>query len=116
MKADLPAELIFLFAILLTIGALILYGLIIRRLLVLVKAKYIWILPMLGGLVLLALVAVHLYRMLLYFPMLGTAGPADLYELIIGSLSLARIESLLLLTSGVVSLIGGLLYYLISTR
>lgn len=116
MRADLPAELIFLFAILLTIGALVLYGLIIRRLLTLIKTKYIWILPMLGGLILLVLVAVHLYRMLFYFPMLGTAGPADLYELIIGSLSLARIESFLLLGAGAVSLIGGLLYYLISSR
>ena len=116
MKADLPAELIFLFAILLTTGALVLYGLIIRRLLTLVKAKYLWIFPMIGGLLLLALVVVHLYRMLFYFPMLGTAGPADLFDLIIGSLSLARVESFLLLAAGVVSLIGGLLYYLVSSR
>jgi hypothetical protein len=116
MKADLPAELIFLCAILLTVGSLILYGLIIRRLLALLRAKHIWIFPMLGGLILLILVAVHLYRMFFYFPMLGTAGPADLFELVVGSLSLARVESYLLLGAGAVSLVGGLLYYLVSSR
>lgn len=116
MRPDLPAEFIFLCAILLTVGSLFLYGLIIKRLLILLKAKYIWIFPMVGGLLLLVLVVVHLYRMLFYFPMLGTAGPADLFDLVIGSLSLARIESFLLLGSGVIALIGGLLYYLASSR
>jgi hypothetical protein len=54
--------------------------------------------------------------MLFFFPMLGTAGPADLFELVIGSLSLARVESFLLFGSGIVSLVGGLLYYLASSR
>lgn len=116
MRPDLPAEFIFLCAILLTVGSLLLYGLIIKRLLSLLKAKHIWIFPMLGGFLLLILVIVHLYRMLFYFPMLGTAGPADLFELVIGSLSLARVESFLLFGSGIVSLIGGLLYYLASSR
>lgn len=116
MRPDIPAELIFLVAILLTVGSLTVYGLIIKRLLGLLKIKYIWIFPMLGGLLLFVLVIVHLYRMLFYFPMLGTAGPADLFELVIGSLSLARVESYLLFGSGAASAIGGLLYYLASSR
>ncbi len=116
MRPDLPAEMIFLCAILLTVASLFLYGLIIKRLLILLKARLLWIFPMLGGLLLLVLVLVHLYRMLFYFPMLGTAGPADLFELVVGSLSLARIESFLLFGSGVLSLIGGLLYYFASSR
>ena len=116
MRPDLIAELIFVCAILLTVGSLFVYGLIIKRLLSLLNKKYLWIFPMLGGLLLLILVIVHLYRMLFYFPMLGTAGPADLFELVIGSLSLARFESFLLLGSGIVSLVGGLLYYLASSR
>ena len=116
MRPDLPAEMIFLFAILLTVASLSVYGLIIKRLLVLLKAKLIWIFPILAGFLLLVLVVVHLYRMLVYFPMLGTAGPADLFELVIGSLSLARIESFLLFGSGVFALIGGLLYYFASSR
>jgi len=116
MRADLPAELIFIFAIILTIGALLLYGMIIRRLLALIKGRYIWIFPVLGGLLLLMLAAVHIYRVLFYFPLLGTAGPGDLFDLIIGSMSLARVESYLLLGSGVLALIGGLSYYLTSSR
>ena len=116
MKADLPAELIFMLSILLTIASLCLYGLIIRRLLKLVKARYLWIFPMVGGFLLLMLVIVHLYRVLFYFPMLSTAGPADLFELVIGSLQLARVESFLLLGAGIFSLIGGLWYYLVSSR
>lgn len=116
MRADLPAELIFICAIIFTIGALLLYGMIIRRLLVLIKGRYIWIFPMLGGVLLLMLAAVHIYRVLFYFPLLGTAGPGDLYDLIIGSMSLARVESYLLLGSGILALIGGLSYYLTSSR
>jgi hypothetical protein len=116
MKADLPAEFIFICAIVLTVGALFLYGMIIRRLLTLIKAKYIWIFPVLGGILLLVLAAVHIYRVLFYFPMLGTAGPGDLFNLIIGSLSLARVESYLLLGAGILALIGGISYHLTSSR
>ncbi|MDH4209966.1 MAG: hypothetical protein OEV79_00745 [candidate division WOR-3 bacterium] len=116
MKADLPAELIFICAIILTVVALFLYGMIIRRLLTLIRAKYIWIFPVLGGVLLLVLAAVHIYRVLFYFPMLGTAGPGDLFDLIIGSLSLARVESYLLLGAGILALIGGVSYYLTSSR
>jgi hypothetical protein len=116
MRADLVAELIFVCAIILAVGSLCLYGMIIRRLLLLIKAKHIWIFPLVGGLLLLALAGVHVYRVLFYFPLLGTAGPGDLFELIIGSLSLARVESFLLLGAGVFALIGGLSYYLRSTK
>lgn len=116
MRADLTAELIFTLAIVLTVVALLLYGLIIKRLLVLVKVRHIWIFPMLSGLLLAALAAVHSYRMFIYFPRLGTAGPADLFELIIGSLQLARLESYLLLAAGIAALCGGLAYYRASSK
>jgi hypothetical protein len=116
MKADLPAELIFICAIILTVGALFLYGMTIRRLLTLIRAKHIWIFPVLGGVLLLLLAVVHIYRVLFYFPLLGTAGPGDLFDLVIGSLILARIESYLLLGAGILALIGGLSYYLTSSR
>jgi hypothetical protein len=116
MRADLPAEALFISAILLTIVSLIVYGLIINKLLKLIKAKAMWIFPLIASVTLVALAGFHIYRMLFYFPMLGTAGPADLFDLIIGSLSLARIETFLLLGAGVFSLIGGLLYYIASSR
>ena len=116
MRADVPAEILFIVAIFLTIGSLFIYGLIIRRLLALIKAKGIWILPIIASIILIILAIFHIYRMLFYFPMLGTAGPADLFDLIVGSLNLARIEIFLLLGAGITALIGGLLYYRASTR
>lgn len=116
MRPDIPAEILFIVAILLTIVSLFIYGLIIKRLLVLIKGKGIWIFPILSSLFLLILAVVHIYRMLFYFPLLGTAGPGDLFELIIGSLGLARIESIFLLVSGICALIGGVLYYSASSK
>lgn len=116
MRPDIPAEILFMLAILLSIFSLFIYGMIIKRLLVLIKGKGIWLFPVLASLVLLILAAVHIYRMLFFFPLLGTAGPGDLFDLIVGSLSLARIESFLLLGAGLLSLIGGVLYYAASSR
>jgi hypothetical protein len=116
MKADIPAEILFIVAILLVIVSLIIYGLIVKRLLVLIRGKGIWIFPIVGSVFLIALAGFHIYRMLFYFPLLGIAGPADLFDLIIGSLSLARIESFLLLGAGLSSVIGGMLYYRASSR
>ncbi len=116
MRADIPAEMIFIVAILLTVVSLIMYGLIIKRLLVLIKSKGIWIFPVLAGVLLVCLALVHVYRMLLYFPLLGTAGPSDLFDLIVGSLVLSRIESLMLLGAGICALIGGVSYYAASSR
>lgn len=116
MRADIPAEILFIVAILLTIISLIIYGLIIKKLLVLIKSKGMWIFPIIGSIFLIVLAVFHVYRMLFYFPLLGTAGPADLFDLIVGSLSLSRIESFLLLGSGIFSLIGGILYYSASSK
>jgi hypothetical protein len=58
----------------------------------------------------------HVYRIVFYFPLLGTAGPSDLFDLIVGSLGLARFEAFLLLGSGIFSLIGGILYYGASSK
>lgn len=116
MRADIPAEILFIAALLLTIVALVYYGLIVKRLLVLIKGRFIWIFPMIGALCLFVLALFHIYRMLIFFPMLATAGPADLFDLIVGSLSLSRIESFLLLGAGLFSLLGGVLYYAASTK
>jgi hypothetical protein len=116
MRADVFAELLFIVAIVLAIVSLFIYGLIIKRLLVLIKGKVIWIFPIVGSVCLLALAIFHIYRITFYFPLLSTAGPGDLFDLIVGSLSLARFESYLLLGSGIFALIGGLFYYKASSR
>jgi hypothetical protein len=116
MRADIPAEILLIVAIVLTVISLLLYGLILKRLLVVIKVKGIWIFPVVGSMFLVLHAFFHLYRVLFYFPLLRTAGPADLFDLIVGSLSLSRIESLLLLGAGLFSLIGGILYYSASSR
>ena len=116
MRANIPAEILFMVAIFLATVSLIIYGLIIKRLLTLIKGKAMWIFPIIGGLFLIGLAVFHIYRIIFYFPLLGTAGPADLFNLIIGSLSLARIESFLLLGAGIFSLIGGIAYYRASSK
>ena len=116
MRADIPAEILFIVAIFLMIASLFIYGLIIKRLSALIKTKGIWMLPMIASIILIILAIFHIYRMLFYFPLLGTAGPADLFDLIVGSLNLSRIEIFLLLGAGITALIGGLLYYRASTR
>lgn len=116
MRADIIAEVLFIVAIFLSIISLFVYGLIIKRLLVLIKGKGTWIFPVIGGLFLIVLAFVHIYRIVIYFPLLGTAGPGDLFDLIVGSLALARVESYLLLGAGLFPLIGGILYYRASSK
>lgn len=116
MRADIFAELIFIVAIVLAIISLFIYGAIIKRLLSLIRGKGIWIFPVIGGIFLIAMALLHLYRIVFYFPLLGTAGPGDLFDLIIGSLNLSRLESFLLLGAGLFPLLGGVLYYSASSK
>lgn len=116
MRADIFAEILFIIAIVLAIVSLITYGMIIRRLLVLIGGKGIWIFPVIGGIFLIGMAGLHLYRVLVYFPLLGTAGPGDLFDLIVGSLNLSRLESFLLLGAGFFPLLGGILYYRASSK
>ncbi len=116
MRPDLPAEIMFMVAIILVIFSFIIYGLIIKRLLSLIRARGIWILPIVGMLFLIAFATLHIYRILFYFPHLGQAGPSDFFDLIMASLSLARIESILFLGAGIFPVLGGLLYYFASSK
>jgi len=116
MRADIFAEIIFMVAILLAIVSLIIFGLILRRLLNLIGGKGIWVFPTIGGLFLIAMAVFHIYRIIFYFPLLSVAGPGDLFDLIIGSLVLARYESFLFLGAGLFPLIGGILYYSASSK
>lgn len=116
MRADLIAEIIFIVAILLAIISLIVFGLILKRLLNLIGGKGIWVFPLIGSLFLVAMAVFHLYRIIFYFPLLSVAGPGDLFDLIIGSLALARYESFLFLGAGLFPLIGGILYYSASSK
>ncbi len=116
MRADIFAEIIFMLAVLLAIISLIIFGLILKRLLNLIGGKGIWVLPVIGSLFLIAVAVFHIYRIVFYFPLLSVAGPGDLFDLIIGSLVLARFESWLFLGAGLFPLLGGVLYYSASSK
>ncbi|MGQ9816428.1 MAG: hypothetical protein ACUVQ3_00520 [bacterium] len=116
MRADMMAEAIFIVAILLAIVSLMIFSLILKRLLNLIGGKGIWVFPLIGSLFLIAMAIFHLYRIIFYFPLLSVAGPGDLFDLIIGSLKLARYESFLFLGAGIFPLIGGILYYRASSK
>ncbi len=116
MKPDIPAEAMFIGAILLTILSLIIYGMILKRLSQLISGKAIWIFPLIGCLALIGVAVFHIYRIFFYSSQLETAAPAALLDLIIISLSLSRMESLFLFGAGLFSLLGGLLYYSATSR
>ncbi len=115
MRPDVGAEIIFLAGILLLTISFIIYGRIIKRLLALIQKKGIWILPFFSAIGLLLVAIFHLYRILFYFPRLGQAS-GDLFELIIGSLEMVRLENIFLFGAGFLALICGWLYYSWSSR
>uniref|UniRef100_A0A7V0Z712 Uncharacterized protein n=1 Tax=candidate division WOR-3 bacterium TaxID=2052148 RepID=A0A7V0Z712_UNCW3 len=116
MRPDIIAEIVFMVAILLAIISLIIFGMILKRLLNLIGGKGIWVFPIIGSIFLIAVAGFHIYRMIFYFPLLSVAGSGDLFDLIIGSLGLARYESFLFLGAGLFPLIGGILYYFASSK
>jgi hypothetical protein len=115
MRPDAGAEIVFLLSIFLLAVSFVIYGLIIKRLLNLIKKKGIWILPVLSALGLFLVAIFHLYRILYYFPKLARAS-GDLFELIIGSLRMARLENTFLCGAGFLVLVCGWLYYTWSSR
>lgn len=116
MKVHIPSELLFTVAVLILAISLVIYGLIIKRLLVLIKKGGIWLLPILSAGVLICELIIHGYRMIFYFPRLGTAGRFDFFPLIVGSFSLGRLEAILFLIAGILSVLVGFFYYHWSTR
>ncbi|RKX70409.1 hypothetical protein DRP53_05075 [candidate division WOR-3 bacterium] len=116
MRVNIPVELIFTIAVLVLAVSLILYGLIIKRLLVLIRKGSIWLFPLISAAILIIQLLIHSYRMISYFPRLGTAGRFDFFPLIVGSFSLGRWEAFLFLIAGILSVVTGFLYYHWSTR
>ncbi|HID31870.1 MAG TPA: hypothetical protein EYP24_00645 [bacterium (Candidatus Stahlbacteria)] len=116
MKVHIPSEILFTVAILVLAVSLVIYGLIIKRLLTLIKRGSIWLLPIISAGILILQLLIHSYRMVFYFPRLGTAGRFDFFPLIVGSFSLGRWEAIFFLLAGLFSVLVGLLYYQWSTR
>ncbi len=67
MRADVPAEILFLVALLLTILSLIVYAMILKRLSQLITGKALWIVPVIGCRALIGVAIFHIYRIFSVF-------------------------------------------------
>jgi len=110
MRINLYGEIIFAVGILLFALSIIVYGLILRRLLKLIRKPGIWFFPFLGGIVLVIGTFLHFVRVGFFFPALRAADPGDLFTLIVDSLRMGTYESIAILAAGVLSLLGGIVY------
>jgi hypothetical protein len=110
MRINIFAEIVFAIGILLFALSIIFHGIIIKRLLKLIRKGGIWIFPFLGGIALIVGTFLHFIRVGVFFPALRAADPGDLFPLIVNSLKIGTYESMSILIAGFLSLIGGIVY------
>jgi hypothetical protein len=110
MRPNIYGEILFAVGILLFALSFIINGLIIKRLLKLIRKAGIWIFPFFGGIVLIIGTFLHFVRVGFFFPALRAADPGDLFVLIVNSLKIGTYESISILVAGVLSLLGGIVY------
>lgn len=110
MRLNIFAEILFAVGILLFAFSFIVNGLIIKRLLKIIRKTGIWVFPFMGGIVLIIGTFLHFVRVGFFFPALRAADPGDLFILIVNSLKIGTYESISILAAGVLSLLGGVIY------
>jgi len=110
MRPNFFAEILFAIGILLFALSIIIYGLILKRLLKLIRKTGIWLFPFFGGIVLIIGTVLHFVRVGFFFPALSAADPGDLFPLIVNSLRFGTFESISILVAGFLSLLGGIVY------
>ncbi|MCK4234476.1 hypothetical protein KAU34_06800 [candidate division WOR-3 bacterium] len=110
MRPNIFAEILFAVGILLFAFSFIVNGLIIKRLLKIIRKTGIWVFPFMGGIVLIIGTFLHFVKVGFFFPALRAADPGDLFILIVNSLKIGTYESISILAAGVLSLLGGVIY------
>ena len=110
MRPNIFAEILFAVGILLFAFSFIVNGLIIKRLLKIIRKTGIWVFPFMGGIVLIIGTFLHFVKVGFFFPALRAADPGDLFILIVNSLKIGTYESISILAAGVLSLLGGIIY------
>ncbi len=116
MRIYLELELMLALGVLLFAISLFVYGRVLGRLLKLIHRGGLWVFPVLGGVFLLIGVGVHLFCVSYYSTLLSHADPSDLFALIVGFLKMGAVESVAMLVAGLLSFLGGLIYYLWTSR
>lgn len=111
MRINLPLEFLFAIGMFLLTISLFIYATIIKRLLVLIEKKGIWIMFVLSGIVLLFGTFIHFYRITYFGKLLSHVDPEDLFPLLLQMLKFTSVESWIILAAGLISLIGSGVYF-----
>ncbi|RKZ24027.1 hypothetical protein DRQ23_01415 [bacterium] len=111
MRINVPLEMIFVLGTLLLTVSLLIYGGIIKKILILIGKKGIWVFPIIGGIVLLIAAILHIYRIFNFGMLLSHADPGDLFPLIIGMLQMKSFEAWTIFLAGVLGLLGSGIYF-----
>ena len=111
MRINVPLEMIFVLGTLFLTISLLIYGGIIKKILVLIGKKGIWVFPIVGGIVLLIGAILHIYRVYNYGILLSRADPEDLFPLIIGMLQMRSYEAWTIFFAGILGLLGSGIYF-----
>ncbi|HAF07562.1 MAG: hypothetical protein QME48_04320 [bacterium] len=116
MKVLYPAEIMFALGIILFSISLFFAGLILKRLLKIIKKPSIWVLEIFGSLLVLAGAILHIIKLTVYFPALARSNPYDLLPQIAKTMQVGSLEGLMILLAGFFAILSSLIYYIWSTR
>ncbi len=116
MKILYSAELLFAVAILMFSASLLFSGLILRRLLKLIRKGGIWVLPIIGSIALIIESIVHFIKLFGFLPSLAHAEPYDILPLLTTSMKMGTVESVMVLIAGILAFVGGFIYFRWTSR
>lgn len=111
MRIIFAAEIILTVGILLFAVSILFAGLIIKRLLKIIRHKGIWIFFIMGSLLMLLGSIVHIIKLTVYFPALAASTPYDLLPLIAQTMKVGTVEASMILIAGIFTIIGSLIYF-----
>jgi len=111
MKIVFAAELLLAIGMVLFSASLFISGLIVKRLLKLIRKQGIWIMQIAGGVLVLAGAIVHIVKLAVYFPALARSNPYDLLPQIATTMQVGAVESLMVLFAGFFAIVSSLIYF-----
>ncbi len=111
MRILFTAEILLTIGIILFAASLFFSGLIIKRLLKMIRRKGIWILLMIGTLFMLIGSIVHIIKLTVYFPALAASTPYDLLPLIAKTMQVGTLEACMILLAGIFAIVASLIYF-----
>ncbi len=111
MRIIFPAEILLTIGIILFSISLFFAGLIIKRLLKIIRHRGIWILLIVGSVFLFLGSIVHIVKLTVYFPALAASTPYDLLPLIAQTMQVGTVEASMILIAGIFTIVTSLIYF-----